>query len=133
MYYVDSGEPEIRRYAYDRATGQIRDAGLLAVFPAEEGIPDGLIVDAEGAIWAAMWEGSQTCRISAAGEVLERLPMPVSRPTCPTFGGPGLDRLYVTTAWEGMDEQARAAEPLAGSLLVTVPGATGAPALRFAG
>jgi L-arabinonolactonase len=133
VYYIDSGEREIRRYAYDLATGLLSEPEVLIEFTEEQGFADGLIVDAEGMLWAAMWEGSAVCRISPEGEVLEHLAMPVSQPTCPAFGGAGLDRLYVTTAWEGMDASARAAEPLAGSLLVTVPGATGLPVLRFAG
>jgi sugar lactone lactonase YvrE len=133
MYYVDSGEPEIRRYDYDPATGSLGAMEVLIAFTDDEGLADGLIVDAEGTIWAAMWEGSSVCRISPDGDVLATLGMPVSQPTCPAFGGLDLDRLYVTTAWEGMDSQARAAEPLAGSVLVAVPGATGLPALRFAG
>jgi sugar lactone lactonase YvrE len=133
LYYIDSGEPEIRRYPYDRATGALGGMDVLVRFPEADGFADGLIVDAQGALWAAMWEGSSVCRISPGGEVLTRLEMPVSQPTCPAFGGPGLDRLFVTTAWEGMDATARAAEPLAGSVLVTVPGATGLPPLRFAG
>ena len=133
LYYVDSGEPEIRRHPYDRATGWLGTGEVLLAFSPEQGVADGLIVDAEGAIWAAMWEGSAVCRISPEGEILEDLAMPVSRPTCPAFGGAGLDQLYVTTAWEGMTAEERAAEPLAGSLLVTAPGARGLPPFRFAG
>ncbi len=133
MYYIDTGEPEILRYPYDRSTGALGEPDVLIRFDEPDGLADGLIVDAHGDIWAAMWEGSSVWRISPEGEVRDRLEMPVSRPTCAAFGGAGLDRLYVTTAWEGMDARARAAEPLAGSLLVTVPGAIGLPALRFAG
>jgi sugar lactone lactonase YvrE len=133
MYYIDTGEPKIRRYSYDPSTGMLGDMGVLITFSEGQGIADGLIVDAEDTLWAAMWEGFSVCRISYDGRVLQRLATPVSRPTCPAFGGPGLDRLYLTTAWEGMDAAARAAEPLAGSLLVTVPGSTGLPAFRFAG
>jgi len=133
MYYIDTGEPKILRFSYDPATGTLGDMGVLIGFSEGEGIADGLIVDAEGVLWAAMWEGSSVYRISTGGTILQRLATPVSRPTCPAFGGPALDRLYLTTAWEGMDAAGRAAEPLAGSLLVTVPGSTGLPAFRFAG
>jgi sugar lactone lactonase YvrE len=57
----------------------------------------------------------------------------VSQPTCPAFGGPDLSDLYLTTAWQGLDERQRAAEPLAGHLLRTRPGAAGLPAGVFAG
>jgi sugar lactone lactonase YvrE len=133
MYYIDTGQPEIGRFPYDPAMGTIGEMGSLIRFSEGEGIADGLIVDAEGMLWAAMWEGSSVCRISPGGRILHRLATPVSRPTCPAFGGPRLDRLYVTTAWEGMEEAARATEPLAGSLLVTTPGPSGLAALRFAG
>ena len=133
MYYVDSGEQCLRAYPYDVTTGRIGDRRDLVVFAAADGIPDGLIVDADDAVWVAMWEGAAVRRYSPAGELLLQIPTPVSRPTCPAFGGPGLDLLYLTTAWEGMDAQERAREPLAGSLLVTSPGVRGVPAARFAG
>jgi sugar lactone lactonase YvrE len=133
MYYVDSAHAEIRRYAYDPSTGRADKPGVLRSFGEGDGQPDGLIVDAEGAIWAAMWEGWAMCRISATGSLLERVAMPVSRPTCPAFGGSDLDQLYVTTAWEGMSPDERSNEPLAGSVLMIAPGVRGLPPFRFAG
>jgi sugar lactone lactonase YvrE len=133
MYYVDSAHPEIRRYRYDAATGRLGKAGVLRSFGDDEGQPDGLVVDADGAIWAAMWEGWAVCRISPAGEVLERIATPVSRPTCPAFGGSRLDQLYLTTGWQGMPQDERSNEPLAGSVLVAAPGARGMQPFRFAG
>lgn len=35
----------------------------------------------------------------------------MTRPSCPTFAGPSLDRLLVTSAYEGMDAAERAADP----------------------
>ena len=54
-------------------------------------------------------------------------------PTCPALGGPGLDELYVTTAWQGMTGEQRAAEPLAGHVLRALPGARGLPAMAYFG
>ena len=133
MYYVDSGEACLRTYPYDVATGRIGDRRDLVVFGEGDGIPDGLITDADDAVWVAMWEGASVRRYSPAGELLLQIETPVSRPTCTAFGGAALDRLYLTTAWEGMDARERAQEPLAGSLLVTSPGVCGVAAARFAG
>ena len=102
-------------------------------FGPGDGIADGLAVDADGCLWIAMWEGGCVRRYSAAGELLGIFPVPVSRPTCPGFGGRDLDQLYLTTAWEGMDAGQLAAEPLAGHLLRTRPGVSGPPAARYAG
>jgi sugar lactone lactonase YvrE len=132
LYYVDSGEPVVRRYAYDPQLPPERGADLFTV-PDGEGVPDGICIDVDGAVWVGIWEGGAVWRVSPQGEVLEVVETPVSRPTCPAFGGPGLVRLFVATAWEGMDESERGAEPWAGNLLAYEPAVPGAPAPAFAG
>jgi L-arabinonolactonase len=73
-------------------------------------------------------------RYAPDGSLLATLEVPVSQPSCPAFGGPGLEDLYVTTAWEDMPEAQRAAEPLAGHVLHTrVEGVRGLPAGQFGG
>jgi sugar lactone lactonase YvrE len=136
LYYIDSGErePRVRAFDYDLETGRIGwEPHELIGFPPGPVVPDGLVVDAEGCLWVAMWGGGEVRRYAPTGGLLATFPVPVSRPTCPGFGGPGLADLYLTTAWEGMDDQQRAAEPLAGHLLRTRPGTEGLPAGTFGG
>ena len=133
LFYVDSGEPCLRAYPYDPESGRLGERRDLVVFADGDGTPDGLVADADGAVWVAMWGGGCVRRYSPEGELLQRIETPVSQPSCAAFGGPGLDRLYVATAWEGMSAEQRQAEPLAGSLLVCRPGPRGLPAARFAG
>ncbi|MGO9079372.1 MAG: SMP-30/gluconolactonase/LRE family protein [Streptosporangiaceae bacterium] len=135
MYHIDSGEPDkrVRAFSYDLASGTLRGERDLISFTPADGIPDGLIVDTEGCLWIAMWGGGQLRRYTADGALLTALAVPASQPTCAAFGGPGLDELYLTTAWEGMDEAQRAADPLAGHLLRTRTGARGQPVPRYAG
>jgi sugar lactone lactonase YvrE len=132
LYYVDSGEPVVRRYRYDGARIPEREHDLCSVSEGQ-GVPDGICVDADGAVWVGLWEGGALWRVSPQGELLDAVTAPVSRPTCPAFGGPGLARLFVATAWEGMDEPARSSEPWAGHLLACEPTVPGAPASAFAG
>jgi sugar lactone lactonase YvrE len=135
FYYIDSGEPEprVRAFGHDPVTGELSGPRDLIRFGAGDGTPDGLAVDADGCLWIAMWDGGCVRRYSAAGELLGRCPVPVSRPTCPGFAGRDLAVLYLTTAWEGLDPAQRAAEPLAGHLLRATPGVRGQPAGRYAG
>jgi sugar lactone lactonase YvrE len=136
LYFIDSGEhePRVRAFDYDLDTGRIGwDPYDLISFPSGTVVPDGLVVDAEGCLWVAMWGGGEVRRYAPTGQLLASLPVPVSQPTCPAFGGPGLGDLYLTTAWEGMDSRQRAAEPLAGHLLRTRPGTDGSPAGVFGG
>ena len=135
MYFVDSGEPEtrIRAFGFDVAGGDLGACRDLVRFPAGGAVPDGLVVDAEDCVWVAMWGGGEVRRYAPDGRLLAVLPVPVSQPTCPAFGGPGLDELYLTSAWQGMTTGQRAAEPLAGHVLHTRSGARGYAALAFSG
>jgi sugar lactone lactonase YvrE len=136
FYYIDSGEPEprIRAFPCDLAAGTLGAPRDLVQPDASFGIPDGLVVDSDGCLWVAFWGGSAVRRYSPSGELLASLEVPVSQPSCPAFGGPGLGDLYVTTAWENMSEAERAAEPVAGHVLhLRVDGVQGLPAGRFGG
>jgi sugar lactone lactonase YvrE len=132
LYYVDSGDPVVRRYHYDADSVPQREQDLCVV-PEGQGVPDGICIDADGALWVGVWEGGALWHVSHAGELLEVVDAPVSRPTCPAFGGPDLSRLFVASAWEGMDAAARAAEPWAGHLLAFEAPAPGLPVPTFAG
>ena len=133
MYFVDSGEsePRIRAFGFDVASGELGAARDLACFPAAGAVPDGLVVDAEDTLWVAMWGGGEVRRYAPDGGLLAALPVPVSQPTCPAFGGAELDKLYLTSAWQDMTTAQRAAEPLAGHVLHTRPGARGMNVLAY--
>jgi sugar lactone lactonase YvrE len=133
VYYVDSGEPatRIRAFGFDAEKGTLEASRDLVAFDPGDVGPDGLAISVEGCLWVAMWGGSEIRRYDADGRLLERHPLPVSRVTCPGFGGEGLEDLYVTTAWEGMDAAERQTEPLAGHLFRMRPGVRGLPAQRF--
>ena len=133
MYFVDSGEsePRIRAFGFDVASGDLGASRDLARFPAGGAVPDGLVVDAEDCVWVAMWGGGEVRRYAPDGEVLAVLPVPVSQPTCPAFGGAALDELYLTSAWQGLTASQRAAEPLAGHVLHTRPGIRGVSAVAY--
>jgi sugar lactone lactonase YvrE len=135
FYYTDSGEAQsrVRAFGFDLRTGDLGGERDLIRFEPSDGTADGLVVDADGGLWIAMWDGGCVRRYSPDGELLGRYPVPVSRPTCPGFGGPELDELYLTTAWEGMQAELRAAEPLAGHLLRAKPGQRGLAMACYAG
>lgn len=117
MYHTDTPSRSIYRYEFDTASGVISNQSLLV--GTEKGcFPDGATVDAEGYIWSAQWAASRVVRYSPAGEVDFILPLPVSQPTCVAFGGPGLNRLFITSAHQGLDNRARAAQPEAGNLFI---------------
>ncbi len=135
FYYTDSGEERsrVRAFSFDVQAGAVADERELIRFGPADGIADGLVVDSEGCIWIAMWDGGCVRQYSADGQLLGLYPVPASRPTCPGFGGPGLDELYLTTAWDGLAGEARDAEPLAGHLLRARPGVRGLAVACYGG
>ena len=130
MYHTDTPSRRIHAYDFDAATGAIANQRCLV--RTEKGcFPDGSSVDAEGYIWNAQWGASQVVRYSPEGEVDFVLPLPVSQPSCVAFGGPKLDRLFVTSATQGFDEQTLSAEPEAGNVLVFQTNISGIADARF--
>ena len=135
FYYTDSGvaPSRVRAFSFDLESGQLSDERDLIRFAPGDGVADGLVVDVEGCLWIAMWDGGCVRRYSAGGELLGLYRVPVSRPTCPGFGGAGLDELYLTTAWDGLAAERREAEPLAGHLLRARPGVRGLAVACYGG
>jgi sugar lactone lactonase YvrE len=134
MYYIDSPRSDVRTYDFDLNTGEVRNEKVLFEIPKEVGMPDGMVVDADGMLWIAHYGGSKVCRWDpGAGEILAQIDLPVSKVTACAFGGEELDTLYITSASSGMSAVERASEPHAGGLFVTRPGFQGVEPFRFAG
>lgn len=132
MYHTDSARQEI--YVFDTsADGEIGNKRLFARFGEEDGYPDGMAIDRDGCLWVAFWDGWCLRRLSREGEVLEKAELPVQRPTSCAFGGPDLDRLYVTSARAGLSDEALQMQPCAGGLFLLHTGARGVRQVPFAG
>lgn len=85
--------------------------------------PDGAVIDAEGRFWNAQWGAGRVACYAPDGVFLDAIETPgAPQSSCPAFGGPGLSTLYVTTALEHMDSEARARHPASGQVFA-FPGA----------
>jgi sugar lactone lactonase YvrE len=132
MYHNDSALQVT--YAFDLdADGELSSKRTFLQFDEGDGYPDGMTVDAEGCLWIAFWDGWCLRRFSPDGELVSKLDMPVARPTSCAFGGPDLDKLFISSASIGLDEQALIMQPNAGGLFMVVPGVKGTPQVPFAG
>ena len=115
-------------------TGEISGRECACDIPAEAGFPDGMTIDAEGKLWIALWGGSAVqCWDPITGKMLASITVPAAHVTSCAFGGPDLKSLFITTAREGRSAAELMAEPLAGSLFVARPGATGVVAVPYNG
>jgi sugar lactone lactonase YvrE len=131
MYFIDSGPSVV--YAFDvDDEGSISNQRTLVQFDHEsDGDPDGMCVDAEGALWIAVWGGYEVRRYAPNGEFIARVSLPTRQPACCTIGGSNGTTLYVTTAREGMSAEELAGEPEAGRLFCVDIGVTGLPLNSF--
>jgi sugar lactone lactonase YvrE len=58
LYFTDSAARRIYAYDYNPATGDARNRRTIVRVPDDEGLPDGLTVDADGFVWFAQWYAS---------------------------------------------------------------------------
>ncbi|HYN07951.1 MAG TPA: SMP-30/gluconolactonase/LRE family protein [Vicinamibacterales bacterium] len=133
MYYVDTPTGRVDCFDFDADDGAIRNRRAWVDVPTKLGWPDGLVVDADGSVWLALWEGGAVHRYAPDGRLELVVRFPVTLTTKPAFGGPDLDDMYITSAWIELDEHARAREPMAGGLFRIQSGARGPRPRRFAG
>ncbi len=115
LYHVDSTNHTIFRSRID-ADGALRNRLPFLQLTAADGYPDGIVVDSEGCLWVALWDGWSVRRYSPAGALLQTVSFPCARVTKLAFGGPDLKTAFVTTAKFGLTPEQCAAQPLAGSL-----------------
>ena len=113
-YYADTRQRRIWRQPLDRAGWPLGEAAVFLDFGPEGPKPDGAVTDAEGCLWNAQWGSGRVARYSPEGVFLGALALPASHVSCPAFGGPGLDRLFVTTARQKLSAAQLATEPAAG-------------------
>jgi len=127
MYHTDSARRTIYKYPMD-GSGNPGERREFIRFPDEWGYPDGMTVDSEGYLWVAHWDGGCVSRFSPDGKRERSIELPASRITSCVFAGTGLDRMFVTSAAHGRDE-----EQDAGMLFEVDPGVRGLPQAPFRG
>jgi D-xylonolactonase len=128
LYHNDTPRGVVYRFSLT-SRGELRDKTEFLRFPREWGFPDGMTMDADGGLWIAHWGGGRISRFDADGDLERLIQLPASQVTNCVFAGPELDRLFVTSAANGREQ-----EPLSGVLFeVDAGGIRGLPPRYFAG
>jgi len=109
MYWTDSPTRSIFAFDYEPVTGTIANRRTFYTLTDDSNsVIDGFTIDTDGHLWAAVHEGGCVLRISPEGKVVAQVKVPAWKVTCPCFGGPDLDWLYITSA--GIDDPSEAPE-----------------------
>ena len=132
MYFADSLAGTIRAWDYAHDGGLSNERVFADTRPEGSG-PDGATVDAEGCLWVALVLAGKLACYSPEGRLLRTVNVPVPYPTCPCFGGPDLDVLYLTSIRDS-GNVLRSDDPAAGALVeVRGLGVLGLPEVPYAG
>ena len=90
------------------------------------GVPDGICIDAENAVWYADVPNKQCVRVREGGEVLQTIDLDRGGFAC-MLGGPDRRTLFIVTAeWRGMDKIQEVAKARTGQVLTIEAPAPGA-------
>ncbi len=126
LFHTDTALGAIFRF-------DIRDDGSLGprtpfiLFEPGWGNPDGMTFDADGGLWVACWGASCVTRFDPQGTRERAIALPASQITSCAFAGPDLDRMFVTSAADGVDEEH------GGALFEVDPGCRGRAPMMYRG
>ncbi|MER5753652.1 SMP-30/gluconolactonase/LRE family protein [Streptomyces sp. NPDC002088] len=97
LYLADSVLGVVRRHPVDPVTGGL---GTPEVFvTVDDGSPDGMVVDVEGALWVAVWGTGTVRRYLPDGSLDRTLRIPARQPAGVCLEG---NLLHITTARVGL-------------------------------
>lgn len=136
MYFTDSVPRRIYRFDYDRSTGNLTNRRIFAEISPDEGLPDGMAVDADGCVWTAIWFGGRLKRFTPEGRLDRQVVLPVKQTSALAFGGPDMADMFVTTAATTIADSLRPHEydstaPRGGGLYrIRIDGVRGRPPFR---
>jgi sugar lactone lactonase YvrE len=97
MFLADTRHKCIWRYEYNLSTGTLGERHLIHQYTEGNERPDGACMSTDGSYWVAVLEGYRLDRFGSDGQFVESIPVPISKPTMPCFGGEGLSTLLVTS------------------------------------
>ena len=84
-------------------------------------------------MWSAIALGYKINRYDPDGILEREIQVPTAFVSSCTFGGPGMDDLYITTGWEPLNDDEKVSQPFAGDLFKVSTGIKGLEEPKFSG
>ena len=97
LYAGDSFVETLYAYDYDPASGAIGARWVFATTGALGGVPDGSVCDSDGRVYVSVFRAGIVAVFAADGTLERTIELPAKLISSVAFGGPGLDRFFVTT------------------------------------
>lgn len=97
LYLADSRQHHVLAFS-DMPHSAVRLTHRRVWLAVDDGLPDGLTVDAAGNIWLAVWGAGQVRGYTPDGYLRAVIELPAPNASSCVFGGPGLTDLYISVA-----------------------------------
>ncbi len=124
-YFTDTPTRQVMRVAMDRYGWPEGEPSVLVDLTQDALNPDGAVTDSAGNLWIAQWGAGRVVCYSPEGALLKTVALPAQQITCPAFGGDAFDRLFVTSATEGLSQNVLRDAPKQGMTFACDAGARG--------
>jgi sugar lactone lactonase YvrE len=131
MYSVDTLRRTVFVRSYDAASGAVGERRTH--LRLDDGIPDGIALDADEHLWVAVHGAGQVRRFAPDGSLVDHVEVPAPHSTSVAFAGDDLRTLVITTAFGELSEEERRAHPESGRLFTTRVDVPGAPVAAWSG
>lgn len=114
-YFTDSRENILLRVDCHPRTGlPTNEPRVFVDQSGHDGGIDGSVIDANGVLWNARWGCSRVDGYAPDGTLVRSIAVPAVQCSCPVFIGKQAQHLAVTSAWKGLSDAERSADPQAG-------------------
>ena len=102
FYYIDTHYRRIDSFSFDSEEGKI--SGGVTVYDFVDERPDGMSIDSDGNLHAALWASGKVVTIEPTkGALLNTLLTPASQTSCTAFGGRDLQTMFITTSCRDLE------------------------------
>ena len=128
MFSVDTLRHTVSVRDYDPGSGAVGPRRVH--LRLDDGLPDGIAMDAADHLWVAIWGGGEVRRYAPDGTLVDRVATGAPHTSSVAFAGDDLRTLVITTATSELSDDQLRAHPGSGRLFtapVDVPGLPVAP------
>lgn len=132
LYFSDTARQKIYACDYDTDSGEAGAPRVHIDTSALGSGTDGATVDADGNLWTTLIRIGRIGCFDPSGQLIDSFAAPTDLPSCVAFGGPQMDRLFVTSIRDSGTGRAVSRHPEGGHLFVIDGlGACGVPDTLF--
>jgi len=98
LYYADTYKKLIFKADLNNKKPHLGKSSIIVDNTNLKGFPDGSTIDRDGFLWNAEWNGGQVVKYDKHGKIINTIKTPMMKPTCVAFGGPNMNKLFITSA-----------------------------------